>query len=125
MDNKNFFLKSKKQLQEEQRVKDVQFYGFKDTRRKKRKAKRLESDINDKFILICTDWTNRYIECGFDQDDKELLEIFERTNERWKTYCRIIIGRHSTDFFNTRPKRKRLFNKFEDFILSLIENKKD
>ena len=126
MDNKKpSFLKTKKQLQEEQREKDAKFYGFNDTRRNKRKAQRFEKEINDRFVAISTDWTNRYIECGFDQEDSELSIIFEKTNEKWKTYCRIIIGRHNTDFFNTKAKRERLFNKFENFILSLIENKKD
>lgn len=76
--------------------------------------------IQETFTGICESFVSDFMVHNFNADDENVLNSFDKHNQKWKEWCRRIIT-NNLHTYNTREKREKFINAFEKFVDSLIK----
>ena len=76
--------------------------------------------IQETFTGICESFVSDFMGHNFNADDENVLNSFDKHNQKWKEWCRRIIT-NNLHTYNTREKREKFINAFEKFVDSLIK----
>ena len=76
--------------------------------------------IQETFTGICESFVSDFMGHNFNADDENVLNSFDKHNQKWKEWCRKIIT-NNLHTYNNREKREKFINAFEKFVDSLIK----
>ena len=90
-------------------------------RAKRRELARKQNNMKQTFTTICESFVSVLMRLNFDTESEELEEEFDKHQQRWKNFARGIINRDIKSY-NTKLKRERLLESFDNFVNKLIDS---